>query len=105
MYKTADGEKAGIRLLHPEGMTVCELDGQTLFKVLRKGAAAVCIDAELYAPDGRFMRVNTVGMPESLVRADGSSLTVGGIRMWGNQFVGCRIGVRVGSDGSLRIGG
>jgi hypothetical protein len=37
LFPTEDGKKAGLTLRHPDKMTVCELDGRTLFEIERKG--------------------------------------------------------------------
>ena len=41
IYRTADGEKAGVTLRHPGHATVCEMNGKTLFELVREDAAAL----------------------------------------------------------------
>lgn len=106
LHTTDAGRKANVKLRHPSLMTVCELDGKTLFVVRRKEAAALSTEAELYTPDGRFVKVASGGAaPPGLFEANGTALRVGaGIVMAGNHFVGVRIGIHVKRDGSVLIG-
>lgn len=48
LYATDAGQKAGVTLRHPDKVTVCELNGQTLFEIRRLEAAALRTEAELY---------------------------------------------------------
>ena len=104
LFLTGEGSKSNLILRHPANITVCELDGQTLFEVRRKDAAALRTEAELYAPDGRFIKANNQGIPSELVSTDGSSLRVGGLTMIGNYFSGCRVGIQLRSNGSIGLG-
>ena len=97
VYLTDDGRKANLKLRHPNKMTVCELDGQTIFEIRRKGAAALRTDAELFTPDGRFLKANDHGAPANLISADGSSIRVGTTVLAGCRFVGCRVGIHISS--------
>jgi hypothetical protein len=82
-------------------MTVCRLDTQVLFEITRKEAAALKTEAELFTPDGRFLKARGATKDWLLVK---EALRIGGVVMMGNTFSGCRIGVRVGKDGSVAIG-
>jgi hypothetical protein len=104
LHLTPDGRKSNLVLRHPPLVTVCELDGRTLFEIRRKEAAGLHTQAELFAPDGRFLKSNSSGVPESLIKADGSALHIGGVIMSGNHFSGGRIGVWIRSNGSIFIG-
>jgi hypothetical protein len=103
LFLTDEGEKANLALRHPGLRTICELDGKTIFEVSPKEAGAVKAEAELYSPDGRFLKKADSGMPSELISADGSALRIGGIVMTGNYFEGLRIGVHIRRDGSLAI--
>jgi len=102
IYKTADGEKAGLEMQYPEGMTVCKLGSQVLFEIHRKDAAGVRTSAELYTPTGYFVKYS--GGAPALINSIGGALQIGGITMRGNTFNGCRIGVWIKSDGSVGMG-
>lgn len=56
LFATDDGKKAGLSLTHPNRMTVCKVGDQVLFEITRKKAAALKTEAELFTPDGRFLR-------------------------------------------------
>ena len=92
-----------LRMRYPSGATVCELNGQTLFEVRRTEAAALQTQAELYAPDGRFIKSNQQGAPEGLVTASAGMLQIGGVIMVGNTIANKKIGIHVRSDGSIGI--
>lgn len=102
IYPTPDGKKAGLVIKHPDLMTVCELDGRVLFEITRKSAAAIKAQAELHTPDGYFVKYSA--QTPQLINLGGERLKIGGLTMSGNTFMGCSIGVLIGSDGSVRIG-
>ncbi len=98
LFLTKDGAKSNLKMRYPDKMTICELDGQTLFEVRRKDAAALKTEAELFAPDGRFMKSNEYGAPSCLVARDGSYLSIGGITMIGCRMEKCRVGIHISSQ-------
>jgi hypothetical protein len=55
---TDEGKSAQLKLRHPQGMTVCELEGRTIFELRRQAAAALKTAAELYAPEGVFIKTD-----------------------------------------------
>lgn len=97
VYLTEDGSESNLKLKHPQGMTVCELDGQTIFEVRRKDAVALKTQAELFTPDGRFLKSNEQGVPSSLISPDGSALRVGTNIMVGCRLQRCRVGIHISS--------
>ena len=58
LFLTSEGKKANLNLRYPNLMTVCELDGRTLFEMRRQEAAALNTRAELYTPSGSFIKGN-----------------------------------------------
>jgi len=62
LFATEDGKKAGVVMRHLPGVTACELAGKTLFEIRRTEAAALKTQAELYTPDGTFIRANDNGI-------------------------------------------
>ncbi len=102
LHLTSDGEKAGLKLIHPDNMTVCKLDGKTLFEMRREGAASLSTTAELFTPEGFFVKY--LEDAHSLIDPDGNSLSAGGITMTNSTITGSQIGVWVKSDGSVAIG-
>lgn len=103
VYPTEDGKKAGIEMRHPRDMTVCEMNGKTLFEIYHERGDAFRAQAELCTPTGVFVKVSDSPLPQ-LITSDGGALKVGGMVMSGNMFMGCRIGIWVKSDGSCALG-
>ena len=103
LFVTQDGRKANLSLRHPPNMTVCELDGQTLFEVHRKEPAALSTYAELYTPDGSFVKCGDNPRPD-LIKPGGDHVQVGRMIMSGNLVSDCGVGIWVRSDGSVAIG-
>lgn len=102
VFPTEEGKKAGLQLSEPKGMTVCKLDGRTVFEIYHETGDAFRAHAELYTPDGCF--VKSANTPPSIVAKNGQPLRVGGTIMSGNTFSGVRIGVWFKSDGQCMIG-
>ena len=103
VYATEDGKKAGIVMRNPKDMTVCEMDGKTLFEIYHESGDAFRTHAELYTPSGCFIKSHDEPMPE-VISSDGGVLQIGGIRMSGNVISGFRVGIWLKSDGSCSIG-
>ncbi len=103
LFATPAGEKAGLKLEHPPKMTVCKLGDRTLFEIIREEAAALKTRAELYAPDGYFVKVKDDPQVQ-LYNAAGSALQIRGITMTRCTFQGLRIGIWIKKDGSIAIG-
>ena len=83
-------------------MTVCKLGEQELFEVIRREAAALKTRAELYTPEGAFVKITNSPTPE-LFNASGDAIHVQGATLSGNTFSGCRIGILIREDGSLGL--
>lgn len=105
LFLTDDGRKADLRLRYPNGMTVCELDRKTLFEVRRKGAAALKAEAELFTPDGSFLKASDAGLMGQIVRAGNEALQIGGVTITRCSFADCSVGIRVSSKGGIEMGG
>jgi len=103
VYPTGDGVKAGINMRYPAGMTVCELDGRTLFEVYHETGDAFRMHAELHTPTGYLIKCTDSPVPE-LITAGGDALRAGGIQMSGCSFENLRIGIWMRSDGSIAVG-
>lgn len=102
IYKTKEGEKAGVVLSHPGKMTVCKLNGKTIFEIRREEAAALKTSAELYTPTGCFVKYTDAS--PSLITSTGEALQVRGMYMTRSTIRSCYIGVWVKSDGSVAVG-
>ena len=103
VYPTKAGESAGIAMRHPQGMTVCEMNGKTLFEIAHQTGDAFRTQAELYTPTGYFVKSTDSPTPQ-IIDKTGHALQVGGIQMSHCTFSGCRIGIWLKSDGTCSIG-
>jgi hypothetical protein len=104
MYATEEGKKAGVTLRHPRQGTICELGGQTLFEIIREGAAALRTRAELYTPGSSFIKCANEDLTAYVLRPQQQPLKIGGLTMMRNIICGVRIGVWVRSDGRVAVG-
>ena len=105
LYLTADGKKAGVELLHPAGKTVCQFGDRTVFEIAREEAAALRTVAELYTPDGAFLKCTNVSFGGHVLGKDQKPLTLGRMAVQNMIFEGMAIGIRVMRNGSIRITG
>ena len=90
LFLTPDGEKSNLELRHPDKMTVCELDGKTLFEVSRTGPAALSTEAELFTPDGAFLRCAANPRPD-IIKGEQNMLHPGHLHQAEVAHAGSRI--------------
>lgn len=103
LFLTPEGEKAGLVVRHPPDMTVCEMNGKEIIELKRIGAAAIATQAELYTPNGAFVKCRNFEPPIEFSPVAGESLRVGAISILYSSFTGCDIGVLVKADGSVTV--
>lgn len=103
VFPTKAGEKAGITMRHPKGMTICEMNGKTLFEITHQAGNAFRTQAELYTPTGYFVKSTDTPTPQ-IIDSKGYELRVGGIHMSNCYFSDCRVGIWLKSDGTCAIG-
>ena len=103
IYLTDDGKKTGVTLRYPDKMTVCEIDGRTVFEIKREEAAALKTKAELYTPDAAFIRCSNDNLAGYVLDNNNNQLQIGGCTMQGNVFANCRIGIHIRKDGTMGI--
>lgn len=102
LFLTEAGSKSNLKLRHLDKMTICELDGRTLFEIQRREAAALKTDAELFTQDGRFIQYNKfTPIP---VLSQNRYLQIGGILMMRNRVSNSRIGILLKKDGGMAMG-
>src|SRR5688572_29776749 len=89
LYLTADGEKAGLEVRHPDKMTVCTLGKQTLFEISRPTAAAIAISAELFTPTGGFIKA-AANVPSEFYSRAAQRIARSA---YGNTFMNREVGV------------
>jgi len=103
LHATEDGKKAGVTLRHPQGATICEINGKPVFEITRKDAAALKMSAELHTLDGSFLRWSESEMEGVLFGNKDQPLRIKGLTMKDCEVKCCRIGIHVTKDG-MRIG-
>ena len=104
LYLTDEGKKAGVVLRHPDKMTVCEIDGRTVFEIKREEAAALKTNAELYTPDAAFIKCSNDSLVGYVMDSNNEKLQIGGLMMKGCKISGYRIGIHIRKDGGVVIG-
>ena len=102
-YPTKEGEKAGITIDKYHGLWVCKMNNKTLFEIHQQTGDAFRTTAELYTPDGYFVKCSNEPTP-ILIDTNGTEIKISGVIMSGNTFVGCKIGVWLKKNGSTLIG-
>lgn len=101
-FKNKYGEKAGIIMRSLKNITVCEMDGKTLFEIHHEEGDKFRAQAELYTPSGYFIKCDDTSRSQ-LIKSNGEALQVGGLTMSNCTFFGCRIGVWMKSDGNHSV--
>ncbi|MCD6600195.1 MAG: hypothetical protein J7L19_06495 [Dehalococcoidia bacterium] len=104
IYPTKDGKKAGIVMEHPAHMTVCKMGSKILFEIFHEAGDAFRTHAELYTPNGFFVKITDLPKPEvEVINKNGGALQIGSFLLSHNTFVNCRIGIWLKSDGSSSL--
>ena len=103
IYPTEDGKKAGLVMEHPAHMTVCKMGSKTLFEIYHEAGDAFRMHAELYTPNGFFVKTSDEPIPQVMSKS-GEALQIVGVVMSYNTFTNLRIGIWLKSDGSCSIG-
>ena len=103
VFSTADGKIAGLDVSQKAKTTVCTLGKRTVFEIHHQSGDAFRTEAELYTPEGFFIKTVDAPMRE-LLDASGKVLNLGGGIMSHNTIQGARIGVLIRSDGGCAIG-
>lgn len=103
MYLTDDGKKAGLKIEKHEGLWVCKMENQTMFEIEHGTGDSFKATAELYTPDGCFVKCSDTPSP-GLIDMQGNELKVGGMAISGSTFIGSKIGIWLRKNGSFAIG-
>ncbi len=103
LFLTEAGKKVGLTIDKYKNVWVCKMVNQTLFEIQQQSGDAFKTVAELFTPDGYFVKCTNDPVP-ILIDSSGSALRIGGIIMSGNTFVGCKTGIWLRKDGSCTIG-
>jgi hypothetical protein len=103
MFATEEGKKAGIIVDKLKGVSVCKMGTQTLFEIYHQEGDSFKTQAELYTPDGCFVKCSD--SPNlGLIDMNGQSIKVGGIHMSNCTLNDFKIGLWLKKDGSASLG-
>jgi len=103
LYPTEAGKKVNIEIRDMSGKFVCSIENRVVFELSHGVGGAFKENAELYAPDGYFVRCSDAPKPE-LFDLTGNAITAGGVTMVGNVFQNLSVGIWLRKDGSCAIG-
>ena len=103
VFPTEKGKKANVNVIDTEGKFICRLDKKELFELSHGVGNEFKANAELYTPDGCFVKCSDVPQPE-LFDMNGDKIAIGGIRMSGTTIMNSAVGLWLRKDGSLAIG-
>jgi hypothetical protein len=104
IFPTESGKSAGLSLRFPKNMTVCEQNGKTLFELLYRNPASLSASAELYTPDGAFIKTQFNSALELFSPKNKEAIQINGITLQGCVFENLRIGIQVYKQGNVAIG-
>ena len=99
---TKEGEKTGLKIEKHPGIWACEMNGQTIFEIRHQTGEAFKTTAELYTPDGCFIKCTDDSTQNLIKNREG--LQIGEITIRRNTISGCKIGIWYRKDGSCSIG-
>jgi hypothetical protein len=105
IFLTPEGKKARLTRRNPQGMTVVELDDKPIIELRRLEAAALKTEAELYTPDGAFLKSSDAGLTGYVLDSQAQQLEIAGIVMKNCTFSQVKIGVHVFHNGRVAIAG
>jgi hypothetical protein len=93
IFPTEKGKLANVSIRDEPDILVCELEDKPIFELRRTAAHAFKGWAELYAPEGVFIKMREL-MPIE-VKVDGDILKIGGMSLSGNYVDVAKIGIHV----------
>ena len=103
IYPTEAGKKANIEIRDTPDKFICNLENKVMFELSHGTGDEFKAEAELYTPDGYFVKCSDSPKPE-LFDVKGNAIRVGGITLIGNIFQGMSVGIWLHKDGSCKIG-
>ena len=103
IYPTEAGKKANILIEQPHKKTICKLDSKIIFELSHGVGDDFKANAELYAPDGCFVKCTDIPQPV-LFDSKFNAIKIGGTIISGGTFSNLKVGIWLRKDGSLTIG-
>jgi len=102
LFPTPESVKAGVVMEEYLGLTVCKMNGKTLFELRHRTGEYFKTTAELFTNDGCFVKTHDSISLNAISAND--PLIIGNCKILGNTFVNTRIGIWVKKDGSISLG-
>lgn len=94
LHLTRAGEKMGLRVRKEPGLWACEGNGRVFYEVRFKGPASLAVEAEMYSPSGKMLRI--ASSKSSIVELKTNALQIfDELGMYENQFVGLSTGIHI----------
>jgi len=103
IFPTEAGKKANINIRDEQGKFICSLENKVMFELTHGIGDSFKANAELYTPDGYFVKCSDSPKPE-FFDTSGSGIQVEGIFMRGSIFSNLSIGIWIRKNGSVSIG-
>jgi hypothetical protein len=103
IYPTDNGKKAGLIVDKQHGVWVCKMGTRNLFEISQQTGDSFKLQAELYTPNGYFIKCHDQAKPD-LLDQTGRPLVIGGVTMRGNTFKNVKVGIWTKQDGQMLIG-
>lgn len=102
IFKTKEGEKAGVTIENRPQLQVCKLDGREIFEIHQQRGDSFKMFAELHTNDGHFVKADD-NIFSNIINADGTSLKIGGLTMRGCTISDSPVGIYFDRNGSFSI--
>ena len=103
IYPTDEGKKAGIIMQKLANQTICKMNKKTIFEIHHQKGDAFKLFAELFTPDGYFVKFEENPKP-SLIDYQGNYIRIKGAIISGTTFKNLKIGILMKKDGTCLIG-
>jgi len=104
IYLTEDGKKSKVQKRNVGDVSICEVDGRTIYEVRRESPRSLKAVAELYTPNGAFIKCKDTGIFKSIIGLKDEGLKIGNLTMYGSTIIGAKIGILIKEDGSTQPG-
>lgn len=103
IFLTEDGKKVNLKIEKLANVWECKLDSKTLFEIHILTGDSFKTFAELYTPEGYFVKCSDSASP-GLIDMKGNAIKIGGMIMSGNIINGYKTGIWIQKNGSISIG-
>ena len=103
IYRTDAGKEADIGIRDTPGKYICTMGSTTVFELSHGVGDAFRAEAELFTPDGCFVKCTDAPRPE-LFDLSGNAIQVGGVTIIGSHFQDVSVGIWLRKDGSCDVG-